>query len=171
VDFSEARDLFVIIFQILRPNCKTTDCRLILEKQRGLSAKSAKTGPRVATQGLLCKMAGNFGWGFIFQRIKSWTGSTHPWTGQARSVHRGPMAARTEGAGAWRHAHRSSASGRSGAPKLTGGGAIERGEHEELGSGLTGARAAAWRWRWRDEVMGNSAGRVFSAGEERRRAR
>jgi hypothetical protein len=31
------------------------------------------------------------------------------------------------------------------APKLTGGGAKEREEHGELGSGLTGARAAAWR--------------------------
>jgi hypothetical protein len=42
VDFSEARDLFGIIFQILRPNCKIMDCGLILEKMRGLSAKSAK---------------------------------------------------------------------------------------------------------------------------------
>jgi hypothetical protein len=52
--------------------------------------------------------------------------------------------ARTEGVRAWRRAHRSTASGRSGAPKLTGGGAKEREEHGELGSGLTGARAAAW---------------------------
>jgi hypothetical protein len=37
------------------------------------------------------------------------------------------------------------ASGRSGAPKLTGGGTKEREEHGELVSGLTGARAAAWR--------------------------
>jgi hypothetical protein len=37
------------------------------------------------------------------------------------------------------------ASGRSGAPELTGGGAKEREEHGELSSGLTGARAAAWR--------------------------
>jgi hypothetical protein len=69
VDFSEARDLFVNIFQILGPNCKITDDGLISEKQRGLSAKSAKTGPHVdfkETQELLCKMAGNFGWGFIF---------------------------------------------------------------------------------------------------------
>jgi hypothetical protein len=42
-------------------------------------------------------------------------------------------------------AHRSTSSGRSGAPKLTGGGATEREEHGELGSGLTGARVAAWR--------------------------
>jgi hypothetical protein len=47
------------------------------------------------------------------------------------------------GAGVRRLAHRSSASGHSGAPKLTGGGAKGREEHGELGSGLTGARAAA----------------------------
>jgi hypothetical protein len=32
VDFSEAMDLSVNIFEILRPNCKITDCGLILEK-------------------------------------------------------------------------------------------------------------------------------------------
>jgi hypothetical protein len=42
VDFSEARDLFVNIFQILGPNCKFLDCGLILEKPRGLSAKCPK---------------------------------------------------------------------------------------------------------------------------------
>jgi hypothetical protein len=36
------------------------------------------------------------------------------------------------------------ASGRSGAPKLTGEGAKEKEEHGELGSGLTGAWAAVW---------------------------
>jgi hypothetical protein len=39
VDFSEARDLFVNIFQILGPNYKFLDCRLILKKPRGLSVK------------------------------------------------------------------------------------------------------------------------------------
>jgi hypothetical protein len=37
VDFSEARDVFVIIFQILGPNCKIMDCGLILKKPRGLN--------------------------------------------------------------------------------------------------------------------------------------
>jgi hypothetical protein len=39
----------------------------------------------------------------------------------------------SEGVGVRRRAHRSLASGRSGAPKLTDGAAIERGEHGELG--------------------------------------
>jgi hypothetical protein len=39
MDFSEAGDLFGIIFQIPGSNCKFMDCRLILEKMRGLSAK------------------------------------------------------------------------------------------------------------------------------------
>jgi hypothetical protein len=51
-----------------------------------------------------------------------------PWTDG--SANRG-------GAGARWHAHRSSASDCSGAPKLTGGGAKGRGEHGELGSGIT----------------------------------
>jgi hypothetical protein len=39
VDFSEARDLFVNIFQILDLTEKFTDRGLILEKQRGFLAK------------------------------------------------------------------------------------------------------------------------------------
>jgi hypothetical protein len=46
---------------------------------------------------------------------------------------------------AQRRAHRSLASGRSGARKIASGGAIERGKRGELGSGLTGARAALRR--------------------------
>jgi hypothetical protein len=90
VDFSEARDLFVNIFQILGPNCKSTDCGLILEKQRGLSAKSTKTGPRVdfkETRGLLCKIPGNIDLTNYFPMVKAWTGSTRgeP-AGRARST-------------------------------------------------------------------------------------
>jgi hypothetical protein len=39
VDFSEARDLFGIIFQILGSNCKFLDYRLITKKHRGFFAK------------------------------------------------------------------------------------------------------------------------------------
>jgi hypothetical protein len=41
VDFSEARDLYVNIFQILGPNCKFLDCGLILEN-RGILHKMSK---------------------------------------------------------------------------------------------------------------------------------
>jgi hypothetical protein len=39
VDFSEARDFFVNIFQFLGPNCKITDCGLISKKHKGFFAK------------------------------------------------------------------------------------------------------------------------------------
>jgi hypothetical protein len=45
------------------------DHGLISEKTEGLNYKIYKTGPRVdfkETQGLLCKMAGNFGRDLIF---------------------------------------------------------------------------------------------------------
>jgi hypothetical protein len=55
------------------------------------------------------------------------------------------MDPRWHGQRARRRAHRSLASDRSGARKLAGGGATERGKHGELGSGLTGAWAALRR--------------------------
>jgi hypothetical protein len=110
------------------------DHRLILEKQRGLSAKSAKLD-----RGLISKKHRGFfaKWqiisaGIYFSMYKA-VDRVHasvdrlgalspPWTdGGADS-----------GGARWR-AHRSSTSDRSGAPKLTGGGAIERGAHGELG--------------------------------------
>jgi hypothetical protein len=49
------------------------DCGLISKKQRGLSAKSAKTGPRVdfkETKGLLCKIPGNIDLTNYFPTVK-----------------------------------------------------------------------------------------------------
>jgi hypothetical protein len=42
VDFSEARDLFGIIFLFQGPHCETLDCGLISKKPRGLFAKFLK---------------------------------------------------------------------------------------------------------------------------------
>jgi hypothetical protein len=42
VDFSEARDIFGIIFQFWGPLCETLDCGLISKKLRGLFAKFLK---------------------------------------------------------------------------------------------------------------------------------
>jgi hypothetical protein len=103
VDFSEARDLFVNIFRILGRTTKILDCGLILEKPEGLSAKSAKSGPRVdfpKVQGPLCKISEISGITNYFLTDNSWTGSTSPWTSRACSVHRGPMPVRTTGTAA-----------------------------------------------------------------------
>jgi hypothetical protein len=103
VDFSEARDLFVNIFQILGRTAKIPDRGLISEKPEGLSAKSAKSGPRVdfpKVQGPLCRISEISEIMNYFLTDNSWTGSTSPWTSQARSVHRGPTPARTTGTAA-----------------------------------------------------------------------
>jgi hypothetical protein len=103
VDFSEARDLFVNIFQILDLTTKIVDRGLISENPRGLSAKLAKSGPRVdftKVQGPLCKIS-------EIIRITNYFPTVNPvrrvhaqWTGASRAVHRGPMVARTEGTAA-----------------------------------------------------------------------
>jgi hypothetical protein len=72
VDFSEARDLFRIIFQIPGLNCKFLDCRLISKKPRGLSAKCLKLDFL----------------GIVFLKENSWTESTSSWTTRA-PVHHG----------------------------------------------------------------------------------
>jgi hypothetical protein len=100
VGFSEARDLFVNIFQISGRTAKIPDRGLILENPEGLSAKSAKSGPRVdfpKVQGPLYKIYEISGITNYFLTDNSWTGSTSPWTGRARSVHRGPTPAQTTG--------------------------------------------------------------------------
>ena len=62
MDFSEARDLFVIIFGFRTDLEKFLDHGLILENPRGLSAKPAKFGPRVdftKVQDLFAKFLNN----------------------------------------------------------------------------------------------------------------
>jgi hypothetical protein len=88
VDCSEARDLFVNIFQILGRTAKILDRGLILEKPDCLSAKSAKSGPQVdfpKVQGPLCKISEISEITNYFLTDYSWTGYTSPWTGRARS--------------------------------------------------------------------------------------
>jgi hypothetical protein len=63
------------------------------------------------------------------------------------------------------------ASSHSGARKLAGWGTTERGEHGELGSGLTWARASVWRPGDSGEMveegeLSNSGTRASGEGEE-----
>jgi hypothetical protein len=100
VDFFEARDIFVNIFRISDLTAKIVDRGLISENPRGLSAKPAKSGPRVdftKVQGPLCKIS-------EIIRITNYFPTVNPvhrvharWTGTGRAVQRGPMVARTEG--------------------------------------------------------------------------
>jgi hypothetical protein len=111
MDFSEARDLFGIIFQFWGPNCKIRDGGLILKKLRGLSAKCQKLEFL----------------GIVFLKENSWTKTTSPWTAPARStMDRWPLP--------HSGAHRSSASGRSRARELRprgGGGERWAGEFND----------------------------------------
>jgi hypothetical protein len=98
VDFSKSRDLFVKNFRISDRTGKIVDCGLILENPRGLSAKSAKSGPRVdfpKSRDLFARFLKYPGITNYFLMDNSWTGSTSPWTSRARSVHRGPTPARS----------------------------------------------------------------------------
>jgi hypothetical protein len=70
--------------------------------------------------------------------------------------------ARTEGSGAWWRGHRSTEARR--------WGTTERGEHKELGSGLTGAQVVAWRPGDGGEMkeerkLDNSSARASEEGE------
>jgi hypothetical protein len=79
------------------------DHGLISEKPRGLSAKSARSGPRVhftRVQGPLYKIS-------EITRIMNYFPTVNPvhriharWTGAGRAVHHGPTVARTEGTAA-----------------------------------------------------------------------
>jgi hypothetical protein len=119
-----------LFFKFQGPNCKIRDCRLILEKMRGLSAKCQK----MEFPGIILVMK------------NPWTKSTSPWTAPAQStVDQRPWP--TSGA------HRSSASGHSRAQGRWGrGGGRGVGVGEPV-KGLNGGWAAA-RWlgdggKWR----------------------
>jgi hypothetical protein len=146
VDFSEARDPFVNIFQILDRTEKFVDHGLILENPRGLSVKSAKSGSRVdftKVQGPLCKNTGEFSAGNYFPTDKSvdrvhvavdWPSVLGPpWTNTGAD--RGHDSALT---GAWPPAAPVRLSSPVGAQNGEGG-------HGKQGSGRTGARAALWK--------------------------
>jgi hypothetical protein len=157
VDFSEARDLFINIFQILGPNCKFLDCGLILEKPRGLNAKCQKLefpgiifqketrrpSPRVVNQA-----------GRPRSTVDRW------WCGLKAPERSGTLT------GVWPPAapvHQSSPVGAQKRERSTG---ISTRASPELGR-WRGNRAT----RRREEVMGSSVGRGFGAGEEKRGAR
>jgi hypothetical protein len=117
VDFSEARNLFGIIFQTPRSDCKSMDCGLILKKPRGLSAKC----PKLDFPGI------------VFLKENPWTESTSPWTAPAQStVDRRPLPCSG--------ARRSSSSGRSGARELRPRGRGEEGRVDEPNGGVAAAR-------------------------------
>jgi hypothetical protein len=111
------------------------DHGLISEKQRGFFAKSTKLD-----YGLISEKQGGFfaKWRGISAGIYFSTDKSMDWVHASvdRSGALGPPwtngGADRGGTEARRRAHRSSATGRSGAPKLIGGGATERGAHGEL---------------------------------------
>jgi hypothetical protein len=116
---------------------------------------------------------GEFRLGIYFSTDKSWTGSTHLWTGRARSIHCGPTAAWTEGGpgrgGALTGArptaapvHQSSSAGAQQREERTG-------SSTRASPGLErrrGGRAmAVQNQRWRRSVRG-----MLEHGEKRREA-
>jgi hypothetical protein len=119
VDFFEARDLFVNIFQIHGSDCKFMDCGLILKKSRSLSTKC----PKLEFSGI------------VFLKENPWTESMSPWTVPTQStVDRRPLPRSG--------ACRSSAFGRSGARELRTRGGEEEGRAGELNGGVAVAREA-----------------------------
>jgi hypothetical protein len=157
VDFSEASDLFVNIFQILGPNCKFLDCGLILEKLRGLNAKCRKLEfPGIiflkVAHGLSPRVVNRAGrvWSTMDRRRH---GSKAPERGGALIGVRPPAAL----------VHQSSPAGVQKRERSTG---ILARASPELG------RRRGDRATWRhEEVTGSLVGRGSDAGEEKRGAR
>jgi hypothetical protein len=150
------------------------DRGLILEKPRGLSAKSAKSGPRVnftRVQGPLCKIS-------EIIRITNYFPTVNPvhrvharWTGAGRVVHRGPTVARTEGTAA-RSAELSLRPLRCAKARRQG----RKMEREARGTRLgphrsSGGTVEAGRWWCRTGRQRRSVRRSCGVGRTRLRAR
>jgi hypothetical protein len=108
------------------------DRGLISEKQRGFFAKSAKLDRRLISEkqrGFFAKWRGiSAGIYFLTDKSVDRVHASVDWPGALGPLWTDGHADRG-GAGARWRAHRSSASGCSGAPKLTGGGATKRGAY------------------------------------------
>jgi hypothetical protein len=94
---------FCNYFRILDRSGKNCGPWVNFRKPEGLTAKSAKSGPRVdfpKVQGPLCKISEISGITNYFLMDNSWTGFTSPWTGRARSVRCGLTPVRTMGTAA-----------------------------------------------------------------------
>jgi hypothetical protein len=138
-------DLFGIIFQFQGPNCKIRDCRLILKKLRGLSAKCQKLKfSRI-----------------VFLKENPWTKSTSSWTAPARpTVDRLPFPRSG--------AHRSSATSRSNARELRPRGRGGERRAGKFNDGVAAAREAVER---RLTSGGASAGKGDGEGALRAKRR
>jgi hypothetical protein len=156
VDFSEARDLFGIIFQFRGPNCKIRDCGLILKKLRGLSAKYQKL---------------EFP-GIVFLKENPWTKSTSSWTG----VGTGPRW--TDGGADQGHRSTAARSSEHGLRPLWSTEAHRRGHNRERGTQETwlgphrgsGGDEVAGQGRETAVAVGARWGGSCGLGSEQRRA-
>jgi hypothetical protein len=147
------------------------DRGLISEIQRGLSAKSAKTGPRVdfkETHGLLCKIPGNIDSTNYFPMVKV-VDRVHTSVNREQSRptvdhgHRpGQRVSERGGAFTGVRPLRCTKAHRWGRNRERRARRARLGPHWSSGGGVE-----AGRRRWREEVTGNSVGRVSGAGVEK----
>jgi hypothetical protein len=174
VDFSEARDLSVNIFRISDLTAKIVDRGLILENPKGLSAKLAKSGPRVdftKVQGPLCKISKIIQITNYFPMVNPVHRVHARWTGAGQAVHRGPTVARTEGTAARSPEHglrplRCMEAHRRGRKMERGVRGTRLGSHRSSGGAVEGGRQWCKTGRRRRSVR-SSCG----LGRERLRAR